>query len=184
MGTGLRKAGSISRYGALLGIGLLTFVVIPEMARWRNGGAFAQSPLTPTIPQIPTINNSPGNCNNYGINSGTITNNCPTINQAPLPEIQLLTPQFSHEKRPDGKFSHQILLKITALSNLDVLVCGDALKDLSAGPYPAGMASVTPFDAPPNCIKKRFDNVQGTWAIDVVTDAEDNKFTVTPVLLP
>jgi hypothetical protein len=149
-------------------------------------GALAQAPTQPAFPApvLPSITNPLGNCNNYGLNNGSITNNCPVINQAPTPEIQLLTSQFSNEKRPDGTFSHQILLKITGLSDLGVLVCGDGLKDLSAGPYPAGMAAVASVDAPSNCIKRRFYNVQGAWSINVITNAENNKFTVTPVLLP
>jgi hypothetical protein len=163
-----------------VGIGALATISLALLLglNWIGNRAAAQT----STPNPPTINNSPGNCNNYGLNSGTITNNCPTINEAPAPSIKLLTPAFSQEPRNDGTFANQILIRVTALTNLGVQVCGDGIKDLFASPYPAGMSSVTNINAPPGCLRRRFDNAQGTWAI--VTTAKDNQFVVTPMLLP
>jgi hypothetical protein len=162
--------------GALATIWLAVFLGL----NWIGVRAAAQI----AIPNPPTINNSPGNCNNYGLNSGTITNNCPTINQAPAPSIKLLTPTFSQEPQKDGTFANQILIRVTAMANLGVQACGDGIKDLYASPYPGGISSRTSINAPPGCLRRRFDNAQGTWAIVVTTAAKDDKFVVTPMLLP
>jgi hypothetical protein len=76
------------------------------------------------------------------------------------------------------------LITITGLANLGVQVCGEGIKDFFASPYPAGVSSVTNINAPPGCLGRRFDNAQGTWAIVVTTAAKDDKFVVTPMLLP
>jgi hypothetical protein len=162
---------------------ILTPILLIWMWMWINGReAAAQLPATNAPP---STTNSPGNCNNYGLNSGKITNNCPTINQAPSPEIKLLTPTFSTKPEKDGSFSHTATIRITGLSNLGVAACGNDVTDVTAAPATAGMIAVGELhNVSDNCKTRRFYNVQGDYVIGVITTKSDSKFTATPVLLP
>ena len=83
----------VPRYIVGAAIGAVAFIGVPEVARWANRGPFAQAqPAPPPSPPVaqPAPPPGSGNCNNNGINTGTINNNCPTYNSPP--------------RRPDGLY--------------------------------------------------------------------------------
>jgi hypothetical protein len=116
-----------------------------------------------------------------GTNYGSITQNCTAL----PPPLTVLSNEFEAIAMPDGTFRHQIFVQVGQPVTLLLIACGDGVVDLGAGPYPAGMSSVSGKMTHENCVAHRFFNTSpGRWAMWATTNAKDTKFTLQPIIEP
>ncbi len=99
---------------------MVVFVVIPETARWINGGAFGQSSIPDNRP--PSIL---GDCNAVGNNNS----NCsPYINQAPTPALIVLSEtDWKNDGDEVGKYFEVKLQNPGAATKVRIVAYGDNL---------------------------------------------------------
>jgi hypothetical protein len=113
-----------------------------------------------------------------GTNYGSITQNC---NFAP-PPLSFMMDRFETTKVQD-KFEHRTLVRANAPVTLALIACGDAVVDVNAFPWPAGMmVGPGPAEKSGNCTRKIFPNLTpGQWVFSVQTIGENDKFTLQPI---
>ena len=101
----MAKKWSVYRWSAMIGIpaAIVTIIVgiIVVATFFSNSSTGARA------------DDASGNCNiTGGTNSGTINNNCPTINQAPKPDLKTLNQKTV--TNPDGSSTFSALVEVVA----------------------------------------------------------------------
>jgi hypothetical protein len=118
-----------------------------------------------------------------GTNFGVIIQNC-----APVPQITPVKPAPGQPiipiDGPNGTFLYQVFAKVVGPIDVRVIACGDDVSDVTGGPWPAGMVSITDLSGgPPNCKAKQLDRVStGTWLFEAITKSKEKPVQIQAIL--